>query len=182
MESETTQQFFDAGLRSYSKALLAIYEFKGLLEDELQNVMAAQPPGSTLKLAAEPGFSISAGLPPNSPYFAVVGTLAQPANDLAGAVATTGRLTVGVWWTPPFPSATGAAVYAGVSGVPWAKKIVKPDGFDGLLYRTAFAYLTRDVMNLATFGTVVGELLGYLDGACKKAQDAFLLVGASENR
>jgi protein-S-isoprenylcysteine O-methyltransferase Ste14 len=52
MESEKAPEFFDVGLQSYGKALLAMYELREMLEAELQNVMLAQPEGSTLKLRA----------------------------------------------------------------------------------------------------------------------------------
>lgn len=74
-----------------------------------------------------------------------------------------------------------AAVYAGGSGVPWAKRITKPDRFDGGLYMgSSGTYLTRDLATQDTFRTVVGELLGNLDTACKKQQAAMLMLGASE--
>jgi hypothetical protein len=57
MESDDGREFFDAGLQNFGKALLAISEFKGLLEVELQSLMGELPPGSTLQLALEPGFS-----------------------------------------------------------------------------------------------------------------------------
>lgn len=180
MESKQTQEFFDAGLQSYGKALLAIYEFKGMLEDELQNVMLAQPQGSTLKLAEEPGFTTSRAVLPST-YHSVVGILAQPASDPAGAVANPGRLEVGVWWAPPFRPATVAAIYAGVTGVPWARRIAKPEGFDGALYTGSTMYLTRDLAKQDTFSTVVHDLLGHLDTACKKQQAALLALAASES-
>lgn len=181
MESEQTREFFDAGLQSYGKALLAIYEFKGMLEEELQNVMLAQPPGSTLKLAAEPGFATSRAVQPNT-YHSVVGILAQPASDPAGAVPNPGRLEVGVWWSPPFRPATVAAAYAGVAGVPWAKRITKPEGFDGTLYTGSTTYLTRELPKQGRFSDVVRELLGHLDSACKKQQAALVALAASESR
>ena len=101
MDSEQTQEFFDAGLQSYGKALLAIYEFKGMLEDQLQNVMLAAASGIDTETRSRTRLrdfeSCTAEDTPS-----VVGILAQPASDPSGAVATPGRLEVGVWWSPPF--------------------------------------------------------------------------------
>lgn len=164
MEPDKTQEFFDAGLQNYAKALLAVHDFEDLLAAELQKAMLAQPETSTLKLASAPGFTTTRGSPPF--YLAVFGTLAHPATD--PSAANLPRVEVGAWWTPPFRSATGVVVYAGVSGVPWAKEIAKPEGFDGGLHKSKTIYLTRDLVKGAAFGEVVEDLLGHLDRACRK--------------
>src|SRR5262245_48079305 len=125
MELESTRQFFDAGLHSYGKALLAIHEFRDLLEEELQRLMAAQPSESrlmladksALSLADERLFTIGSGVPP-ALYFSVIAALAQRVQGTE--TATRARLEVGVWWSPPFSSTEGVAIYAGILNVPWA--------------------------------------------------------------
>jgi hypothetical protein len=54
---------------------------------------------------------------------------------------------------------------------PWAKRIAKPEGFDGGLDKSrAMTYLTHDLRTTYNFKTVVSELLRHLDRACKDQQ------------
>ena len=134
--------------------------------------MAAQPSESTLRLADEPLFTTGSGVPPTGLYFSVFAVLAQPVPN-PEAMTTPARLEVGVWWSPPFPSTTGTALYAGVSGVTWAKRIAKPAGFSGGLHRSrTSSYLTRDLATQDTFDAAVSDLLHQLDIACKDPQSA----------
>lgn len=170
METEKTAAFFEAGLVNYGNALRAVTEFKELLTMELQNALGALPRGSVLELAPEPAFMSSNGLPPSHVYFSTFGSLAMFPAGSASATPTLGRVELGIGWAPPFPCATGIAAYAAVSGVPWAKRITRPDGAAAALHKAkgGSTYLTRDVSAKAALGIVLGELLADLEVACRK--------------
>jgi hypothetical protein len=162
MLSDRENEFFETGLQKYGEALKATHAFRDALEEALQNAMLAIPKDSLLTLAPEPNFTTNRGTPP-SMYYSVVGPLAEGVSN--GRIPG-GRLDIGVWWEPPFSSRTRIAVYAGVSGTSWSRRITKPAEFAGGLYKgPTTAYLTSDIETPGSFGRVVTELLTNLASA-----------------
>ena len=184
MESEQTREFFDAGLQSYGKALLAIYEFKGMLEDQLQNVMLAAASGVDAEARSRTRLrDLESCAAQHTPFSRRnPGTAGQrsrgrgrhPRAPRSRSLVVTALPTREQW--PP--------VDAGVAGVPVGKAHHDTRGIPTAVseHGQQRPISPASCRSQGRFSDVLRELLGHLDSACKKQQAALVALAASESR
>ena len=154
MLADEDVEFFQAGVKHYPQALRAVTRFREMVVGELQDALQRIPKASILAIGEEAAPSTSTGS--GAPYISAF-----------ASTRSKKRVEIGLWWSPPWSSSASdvtVSAYATVTGVPYAKKLTKPDAFPGGLYKGAQStYLTMSFSAQSELPKVLNELLGYLE-------------------